>query len=111
MPALNFPTSPALNDVYTANGTTWKWNGVSWLAITVIDATNVSGVLPLANGGTGGTTDAEARASLGATTIGSNLFTLADPAAVTFPRFNADNSISTLDATTFRTAIGAGTSR
>jgi hypothetical protein len=28
---------------------------------------------------------------------------------VTFPRFNADNTVSALDAATFRTAIGAGT--
>jgi hypothetical protein len=50
------------------------------------------------------------RTSLGATTVGSNFFTLANPGAVTFPRINADNSVSTLDAATFRTAIGAGTS-
>lgn len=50
------------------------------------------------------------RTSLGATTVGSNLFTLTNPSAITFPRFNADNTVSSLDAATFRTAIGAGTS-
>ena len=50
------------------------------------------------------------RTSLGATTIGANLFTLTNPTAITFPRFNADNTVSALDAATFRTAIGAGTS-
>ena len=54
-------------------------------------------------------TGVTARTSLGATTVGSNLFTLANPSAVTFLRINADNSISTLDAASFRTAIGAGT--
>lgn len=54
-------------------------------------------------------TPANARASLGATTIGSNLFTLTNPGAITFPRFNADNTISTLSASDFRTAIGATT--
>jgi hypothetical protein len=49
------------------------------------------------------------RTSLGATTIGGNMFTLTNPSAVTFPRFNADNTISALDAASFRTAIGAGT--
>ena len=53
---------------------------------------------------------ATARTNLGATTVGSNLMTLANPSAVTFPRVNADNTVSTLDAATFRTAIGAGTS-
>lgn len=51
-----------------------------------------------------------ARTNLGATTIGSNVFTLTNPSAITFPRFNADNTVSALDAATFRTAIGAGTS-
>jgi hypothetical protein len=63
----------------------------------------------VANGGTGATAAPAARTNLGATTVGSNLFTLANPSAVTFPRFNADNTVSTLDASTFRTAIGAGT--
>jgi len=49
------------------------------------------------------------RTSLGATTIGSNMFTLTNPSAITFPRFNADNTISALTASAFRTAIGAGT--
>ena len=35
---------------------------------------------------------------------------MTNPSAVTFPRFNADNTVSALDAVTFRTAIGAGTS-
>ena len=28
--ALDFPTSPAVNDTYTANSVSWKWDGVSW---------------------------------------------------------------------------------
>jgi len=31
MPALNFPNNPSLNQIYTANDTTWKWNGSSWI--------------------------------------------------------------------------------
>ena len=54
-------------------------------------------------------TPAQARASLGGTTVGQNFFTLTNPAAITFPRINADNTVSALDAATFRTAIGAGT--
>jgi hypothetical protein len=52
---------------------------------------------------------ATGRTSLGATTVGSNFFTLPNPSAITFVRINADNTVSTLDAATFRTAIGAGT--
>lgn len=73
-------------------------------------STQVTGTLPIANGGTGATTNTAARTNLGASTLGSNLFTITNPSAVTFPRFNADNTVSALDAATFRTAIGAGTS-
>jgi uncharacterized lipoprotein YmbA len=66
--------------------------------------------LAIANGGTGSTTAAAARTALGATTLGSNLFTITNPSAITFPRFNADNTVSSLNAADFRTAIGAGTS-
>ena len=43
------------------------------------------------------------------TTVGQNFVKLANPSSITFPRINADNTVSTLDASTFRTAIGAGT--
>jgi hypothetical protein len=66
-------------------------------------------ITPVANGGTGATTAGNARTNLGSTTLGSNLFTITNPGAVTFPRFNADNTVSSLDAASFRTAIGAGT--
>jgi hypothetical protein len=69
-------------------------------------AANITAV---ANGGTGATTAGDARTNLGSTTLGSNLFTITNPGAVTFPRFNADNTVSSLNAADFRTAIGAGT--
>jgi hypothetical protein len=72
-------------------------------------ASNVTGTVAIANGGTGATTAPAARTGLGATTVGGNMFTLTNPSAITFPRFNADNTVSALDAATFRTAIGAGT--
>lgn len=62
------------------------------------------------DGGSTGLTAATGRTSLGGTTVGQNVFTLTNPGAVTFPRFNVDNTVSALDAATFRTAIGAGTS-
>lgn len=57
------------------------------------------------DGGSTGLVAATGRTSLGATTVGGNFFTLTNPSAITFPRINADNSVSTLDAATFRTAI------
>jgi len=66
-------------------------------------------ITPVANGGSGATTASAARTNFGATTLGGNLFTITNPSAVTFPRFNADNTVSSLSAADFRTAIGAGT--
>jgi len=71
-------------------------------------AANVSGVVAVANGGTGASTAAAARTGLGATTVGSNFFTLTNPSAITFPRINADNTVTALSAASFLTAIGAG---
>jgi hypothetical protein len=62
------------------------------------------------DGGATGLTASTGRTSLGATTVGSNLFTLTNPSSVTFVRLNADNTVSALSASDFRTAIGAGTS-
>jgi hypothetical protein len=76
--------------------------------ITTSGTLTLDGTLAIANGGTGATTAATARTNLGATTAGSNFLTLTNPGAITFIRVNADNTVSTLDAATFRTAIGAG---
>lgn len=96
----------------TGTGASGSWGisitGSAASATTATTATNVSGTVAVANGGTGGTTAALGRTGLGATTVGANMFTLVNPSAITFPRFNADNTVSALDAATFRTAIGAG---
>lgn len=49
-------------------------------------------------------------ALINGTTVGQNLAQLANPSAIRFLRVNADNSVSSLDASTFRTAIGLGSS-
>lgn len=71
-------------------------------------AANVTGTVAVANGGSGATTAPGARTNFGATTVGSNFFTLTNPSAIRFVQINADNTITTMDAATFRTAIGAG---
>lgn len=48
----------------------------------------------VADGGTGSSTASGARTNLGATTVGSNLFTLTNPSAVTYARINADNTVT-----------------
>lgn len=54
----------------------------------------------LANAGT-------ARGNLGGTTVGQNLFTLPNPGAIRFPRFNADNSVTARTAAEMLSDIGA----
>lgn len=88
------------------------YNGTDYVktANGLVDLTSgVTGVLPIANGGTNSSTASGARTNLGATTLGANLFTITNPSAVTFPQFNADNTVSALSASAFRSAIGAGT--
>lgn len=45
------------------------------------------------------------RTSLGATTVGSNLFTLNNPNAIRFIQINANNTVSALTATDLKTAL------
>ncbi len=40
MAALDFPTSPTLNQVYTANGGSWIWDGAAWVGGNVTPATS-----------------------------------------------------------------------
>ena len=118
-------------DTYTTNllsygssviGTTGDRFLKGWFTnLEITNTPTINGVaMPVANWNTaytdrlkwdGGSTDlvaATGRTSLGATTVGSAFFTLTNPSAITFPRINANNTVSTLSAADFTTAIGAG---
>jgi hypothetical protein len=99
------------NSTYlTSAVTTFSGGTTGLLPSTASSGTiTLSGTLAIANGGTGATTAPLARTSLGATTVGSNIFTAANPNAITFLRANANNTVSFLDAAAFRTAIGVST--
>lgn len=49
---------------------------------------------------------ASARTSLGANAIGSNLFTLSNPSAITYIRTKADNTVETITAATLKSDLG-----
>ncbi len=61
------------------------------------------------DGGATNLVAATGRTSLGATTVGTAIFTVTNPSAIRFLKVNADNSVTLEDASTFRTDIGAGT--
>lgn len=58
--AINFPNSPAPNDLYTYNGITWRWDGQSWISLGssvagisgpyVISLSGLTGVVGLCSG-------------------------------------------------------------
>lgn len=64
MAVLDFPNSPTLDQVYTANGSSWKWNGTVWLAVAgqyptlnattpiVYDSVTANISMPTLDGGT-----------------------------------------------------------
>lgn len=45
MPAIDFPSSPTLNQTHTANGRTWRWDGSSWVSANALTASDVTGAL------------------------------------------------------------------
>mgnify|MGYP003335702837 FL=1 len=57
------------------------------------------------DGGSTGLTASTGRTSLGATTVGSNIFTLTNPSAISFVRMNADNTITARSASELKTDL------
>ena len=76
-------------------------------------ATTLQTARTLTIGSTGKTFNGSANVTwslgeIGASTVGSNIFSLTNPNSITFIRINADNTTSALSAADFRTAIGVG---
>ena len=62
MAQFDFPSSPSTNQTYTANGVSYKWDGVAWRRITTTGAQGAVG----AQGATGGGGSTGAQGSAGA---------------------------------------------
>ena len=97
MAALNFPPSPATNQIYTANGKSWRFDGTSWKTYYIL---NVQG------GGTGNTFYNLGDILVGAGTslyplpVGSNNFVLTADNSAAFGitwRSTAATGITTLN--------------
>lgn len=78
MATLNFPSSPALNDLYTAGDTTWKWNGTAWAVIssgtsTPFDGGTISNALSITNSTSSTSTVTGALIVTGGTGISGNV--------------------------------------
>ena len=41
MANINFPNDPTVNEVFTINGKSYKWDGVKWVAKTTVDKSDV----------------------------------------------------------------------
>lgn len=61
------------------------------------------------SGGNSGLDATTGRVSLGATTVGVNIFTLTNPTAITFLKINADNTVTAESDSAHRTSLGLGT--
>jgi hypothetical protein len=72
-------------------------------------AITLGGTLAITNGGTGATSASAARTALGATVRGANVYTLTDISAISFLRYNADNTVTQRGADGMRSDLGGTT--
>ena len=47
--AIDFPTSPSVNDIYPYGNRSWKWTGVAWMAMPATAGFTLPEILPLDN--------------------------------------------------------------
>jgi len=95
---LDFPLSPALNQVYFLGGKSWKWNGAAWetyndnLGVDFVETVNgITGDVSVIGG-----TD------ISVSSIGKNL-------TVTYTGSNVSNSVTSLSGLTGTVGITGGT--
>lgn len=109
--SLTFVGAAAFSSSVTATSFTGAGTGLTGTASGLNIGGNAATATKLATARTinGTSFDGTSNISIG-TTVGQAFIGLTNPSAITFPRINANNSVSALSASDFRTAIGAGTS-
>jgi len=102
-----------LDQEYTYNNKTWRYNGTGWIVkpatnafqVPLVSGTNIKTVVGNSLLGSGNLT----LTNLGATTVGSNLFGFTNPSAISFFKINADNTVVAESAATYRGSLGGTT--
>lgn len=109
----------ALNAKLATNGNGSSLTGLTKTQVGLANADNTSDAnkpvstatqtaldAKLATNGNGSALTGITASQIGATTIGGNIFALANPGAITFPRINADNTATARSAADMRTDLG-----
>ena len=114
--ALNFPTSPSLNQTYTVSNKTWRWNGYAWdmQTTTAADSASVVAAWATANAAYSVANSAFAQANTGGGGSGSTeslniLFNNHNATTYKVVAVNADAETilaSTLDLTQANKVVG-----
>jgi hypothetical protein len=50
MADLNFPTSPALHQIYSASGRSWRWNGAAWQIYSASSTSEIASITDIPAG-------------------------------------------------------------
>lgn len=109
MPAISFPASPSVNDLFTANGKTWQYNGTYW-SLVVSSAVIAAGAITSDKLATGAVTaDKIADGTIVAAEIATNAITTAKIAAgaVTAAKLGNDISLTPADGSITTAKIAA----
>jgi hypothetical protein len=100
MAALNFPTSPSTNQIFTENGKTWKYDGTAWRTLNVA---------AISSGGTGLTSISSGNSFLSSNSAGTAL-TYRNFVAGTGISFSISASSVTFSSVNTGLVSGSGTS-
>lgn len=120
MAALNFPSSPTLNQTYTANGSTWQWDGATWKTANLVsssDVTNALGYTPQPSdgdltsiAGLTGTSGILIKTAANTWSLDTNTYLTTSAASTTYQPLDGDlTAIAALSTTGFLKRTGTNT--